>query len=70
MHTSLNSNGYETNIAERAYTLNFLKANPSIEEDPQKWNWTPAKADSPYMPHMLKTATFSGQNQADDYQNE
>ncbi len=52
---------------EKAYTLKFLKANPSVDLDSDNWSWQPAtRADA----LSIKTATFSGKNQADDYTNE
>ncbi len=55
-----------TSVAsEKAFTLKFLKTNPSINEE-QNWIWDPK------YPEILniKTATFSGKNKADDYTNE
>ena len=51
---------------EKSFSLRFLKPAPSIDESPDKWTWTPYK---PFI-FNIKTATFSGKNQADDYTNE
>ncbi|MEH1971323.1 hypothetical protein [Nostoc sp.] len=50
---------------EKAFTLCFLKPAPSSEEQ-EFWIWDPEKP----MILNIKTATFSGKNQADDYTNE
>lgn len=51
---------------EKAFTLNFLTQNPSIDFD-QEWRWQP---EEDLRDLSIKTATFSGKNQADDYTNE
>lgn len=51
--------------SEKAFTLRFLKENPSIDEK-QNWIWDPERPQI----FNLKTATFSGKNKADDYTNE
>lgn len=51
---------------EKAFTLNFLTDNPEIDFN-QEWTWKPEKAMTGL---EIKTATFSGKNQADDYTNE
>lgn len=50
---------------EKAFTLRFLKPAPSSDEQ-ELWIWDPEKP----MILNIKTATFSGKNQADDYTNE
>ncbi len=52
---------------EKSYTLKFLKSNPAVETDEAHWTWTPVKHRGSL---DIKTATFSGKNQADDYTNE
>ena len=54
------------NVAHRSFTLNFLEENPSINMS-QGWIWKP---DNNLDVTDIKTATFSGKNQADDYTNE
>lgn len=49
-----------------AYSLRFLKAAYSPDNNVE-WIWDPKKDLSPM---MIKTATFSGKNKADDYTNE
>lgn len=51
---------------EKAFTLNFLSENPEIDLN-QEWLWQP-KHDLKDL--HIKTATFCGKNQADDYTNE
>lgn len=50
----------------KAFTLNFLEANPSIDMQ-DGWIWSP---ESDISDLDIKTATFSGKNKADDYTNE
>ncbi|WP_167509583.1 hypothetical protein [Actinobacillus vicugnae] len=51
---------------EKAFSLNFLKENPEVDFN-QEWTWKPEH----YLKDTaIKTATFSGKNQADDYTNE
>ena len=51
---------------EKSYSLKFLESNPEIDYE-QTWSWKPKGA----MNHLeIKTATFSGTNQSDDYTNE
>lgn len=52
---------------EKSFTLNFLDANPSINFD-SEYTWKPATP----LNHLssIKTASFCGKNQADDYQSE
>ena len=52
---------------EKAFTLKFLKPNPSVEIDSDKWSWQPAIRHDAL---GINTATFSGKNQADDYERE
>lgn len=52
---------------EKTFTLKFLKSNPSIDHDHDKWTWEPVRNRGNL---DIKTATFSGKNQADDYTNE
>lgn len=52
---------------EKAYTLKFLRSNPSVDMDSNKWSWKPF---IPGHEMSIQTATFSGKNQADDYSNE
>ena len=52
---------------EKAYTLKFLKSNPSVEMDKDQWTWAPIIHRGSL---SLQTATFSGKNKADDYTNE
>lgn len=51
---------------EKAFTLNFLSDNPEIDFE-QEWTWKPENCLKDL---AIKTATFSGKNQADDYTNE
>ena len=44
-----------------------IKSNPAVETDEAHWTWTPVKHRGSL---DIKTATFSGKNQADDYTNE
>ena len=52
---------------EKAYTLKFLRPNPSTDMDSDKWSWKPVNHNGAL---GIQTATFSGKNQADDYKNE
>lgn len=51
---------------EKSFSLNFLEENPNIDIE-QKWLWKPL---SDIGGLEIKTATFSGKNQSDDYTNE
>ena len=51
---------------EKSYSLRFLESNPEIDYG-QEWNWKPKAAMNQL---DIKTATFSGKNQSDDYTNE
>lgn len=51
----------------KSFTLKFLKPNPSISLDEKDWIWQPVKSRESL---DIKTATFSGKNQSDDYTNE
>ncbi|MCG5541898.1 MULTISPECIES: hypothetical protein [unclassified Halorhodospira] len=55
-----------SNPEHRSFTLSFLEENPAIDMS-QGWVWEPEK-DLDVT--SIKTATFSGKNQADDYTNE
>lgn len=51
---------------EKSYSLKFLESNPEIDYE-QTWSWKPKGAMNQL---EIKTATFSGKNQSDDYTNE
>lgn len=51
---------------EKSFSLNFLQANPSIDME-QEWKWQP---ENGLNGSEIKTATFSGKKQTDDYTNE
>lgn len=51
---------------EKSFTLNFLDTNPSIDFDAE-YTWKPA---NPLNDLSIKTATFSGKKQTDDWTGE
>ncbi|MBC1239456.1 hypothetical protein [Nostoc sp. 2RC] len=65
MSTTTTEHTVSGSQVEKAFTLRFLKPAPS-SDDQEVWIWDPEKP----MILNIKTATFSGKNQADDYTNE
>ncbi|STZ76950.1 hypothetical protein [Bergeriella denitrificans] len=51
---------------EKSYSLRFLQNNPEIDFE-QAWSWKPQNNMNQL---HIKTASFSGKNQADDYETE
>ncbi|MDG9699866.1 hypothetical protein [Ottowia cancrivicina] len=61
------SNSHQDNVTAKAFTLKFLERYPSVDAEPHEWLWQPVANRNSL---EIKTATFSGKNQADDYTNE